>query len=50
VAPSTPDGAITQFRVEFQAERVFAGANIRDVLRQAQAAGAADIVAITRED
>jgi len=50
VAVSSPDGARTQFRVEFQAERVFDGPNIRDVLRQAQSAGAVEIVAINRED
>jgi hypothetical protein len=50
VSTASSNGSTTQFRVEFQVERVFNGPNIRDVLRQAQSAGASEIVAITRED
>jgi outer membrane biosynthesis protein TonB len=39
-----------RFVVEYRVERVVGAANIRDALRQAAALGAADVVAITRED
>ena len=39
-----------RFRVEYQVERVLRAADIRDALRQAAALGAAEVLAITRED
>jgi hypothetical protein len=39
-----------RFRVEFVAERVIGAADLRDALRQAEALGATDIIAVVRED
>jgi hypothetical protein len=39
-----------RFLVEYQVERVLQAVDIRDALRQAAAFGAAEVVAITRED
>jgi hypothetical protein len=39
-----------RFVVEYRVDRVVRAANIRDALRQANALGASDVVAITRED
>ena len=56
VRPSAPKArtvvsnrGVGQFRIEFRAERVFDAPDIRDALRQAQSAGAVDIVSIARE-
>jgi hypothetical protein len=52
VAPPAQNGKAargTRFTVQFQAQAVLRAADLRDALRQAQALGAIEVVAITRE-
>jgi transposase-like protein len=44
-----PDGALTQFRIEYRAQHHVDAVDIRDALRQAELLGAMTIVEITRE-
>ncbi len=45
-----PAVSVQRFAVEYQVERVIRATSIHDVLRQVAAMGAADVLAITRED
>jgi hypothetical protein len=51
-APATrvPTVSTQRFVVEFQVERVLRASDVRDVLRQLTAQGAADVLSVTRED
>ena len=47
-AASISDVPVGQFRIVFRGERVFDALDMQDALRQAQAVGALDVVAISR--
>lgn len=47
---ATTESTRRQFVVEYRVERLLTAASIRDALRQAEALGAVDVLAATRED
>jgi hypothetical protein len=47
---TSASGDGTKFRIRYLGERVFEARNIRDALRQAEALGATEVVAVARED
>ena len=47
---ATTESTQRQFVVEYRVERLLTAASIRDALRQAEALGAVDVLAATRED